>query len=187
MPANFARPDSCCLNWISPITTAPQNHSFEHKLTFLLFFVFDNFFIVTLAYACLLLWKTNVISQISIKNFIRYPKHSRIHFLIAVLFFYFCYFGWLATIFNILFAGLLMHLFNFMDNWNSWTFQITRCQNCPISALPSNLNCSTYKWISIWSAILLTQLSVASNPWLIFHYVETNWPHSTANWQFWNM
>ena len=53
---------------------------------FVLFIVFDNFFKVALVYACLLLWNTNVISQISIKNLITYPMRSQIHILTDTLY-----------------------------------------------------------------------------------------------------
>ena len=53
----------------------------EHCLSFILIIVFDNFFKVALVYAFFLLWNTNVIDKISIKNFITYQKHSQIHFI----------------------------------------------------------------------------------------------------------
>ena len=62
-----------------------RNHSLKQKLTSVLFIVFDNFFKVTLFYASLLLWNTNAICRISIKNYITYPKHSQIHFLTDTL------------------------------------------------------------------------------------------------------
>ena len=59
--------------------------SIKQKFISVQFILFDNLFKVALVYACLLLWNTNVVSWISIKNFITYPKHSQIHFLTDTL------------------------------------------------------------------------------------------------------
>ena len=69
--------------WVesAPITSLTRICYLEQKLTFVLFIFSDKFFKVTLEYACLLLWNTNAISRISIKNSMTYPKHSQIHFL----------------------------------------------------------------------------------------------------------
>ena len=70
---------------LEAVTTLPRNRSLEQKVISALFIVFENFFKITLVYACLLLWNTNDISRISINNFITYPKHSQIHFLTGTL------------------------------------------------------------------------------------------------------
>ena len=51
---------------------------FDRNVTRVIFLSFDNFFQVTLIYACLLLRNTKANSQISIINFITYPKRSQI-------------------------------------------------------------------------------------------------------------
>ena len=80
-------PNSCGLNWISPVNTAVQNRLLKQKWTSILFIVFDNFIKVTPCSACLLIWNMKAIFRISIKNSITYPKHSQIHFLVGTLFF----------------------------------------------------------------------------------------------------
>ena len=77
--------ESCDLIQIFRVITAPQNCSLEQKLASVQFIAFDNFFKVAFVYACLLLWNTKAISQISIKNFITYVKHSQIHFQTGTL------------------------------------------------------------------------------------------------------
>ena len=62
-----------------------QNRLLNHKLTYILFVCFNNFFKVAHVNACLILWNTNVISFISIKNFITYLKHRQILFLTGTL------------------------------------------------------------------------------------------------------
>ena len=79
-----------------------QNRSLESKQTSVLFIVFDTFFKVTLDYACLLLWNTNDISQISIKNSITNPKPSQTQFLTGTLFF---------SVFCLIFGASLMQHF----------------------------------------------------------------------------
>ena len=77
--------ESCGLNQICLVTFAWQNCSLEQKLISVWFIVFDNFFKVAFVIACLLLWNTNDISQIIIKNFITYAKHRHIHYLTGTL------------------------------------------------------------------------------------------------------
>ena len=69
--------DSCPLS--------EQIRSLGLKITDVLFIVFDNFFKVTLVYACFLIWNMNAISRISIKNSFTFPKQSQIHFLMETL------------------------------------------------------------------------------------------------------
>ena len=77
--------ESCDLIQIFCVITAPQNCPLEQKLASVQFIVVDNFFKVSFVYACLLLWNTKAISQISIKNFITYVKHSQVHFRTGTL------------------------------------------------------------------------------------------------------
>ena len=73
------------MNQICQQNSTPRKHSLDKKLTAIQFIFSVNFFKVTPADACLILWNTNAISWISIKNFITYPKHSQIHFLTDTL------------------------------------------------------------------------------------------------------
>ena len=70
---------------LEAVTTSPRNRSLEQKVISALFIVFENFFKITLVYACLLLWNTNAISRISIKNSITHPKNSHRHLLTGIL------------------------------------------------------------------------------------------------------
>ena len=76
----MVRHESCSLNWIYPVTITPQNCSIEQKLTSVQFIVFDNFFKVAFANACLLLWN-EIISAI----FKHCVKVGMLHFLEEVL------------------------------------------------------------------------------------------------------
>ena len=73
--------------WVesAPLTTLTRDRNIELKLTFIFFIFVDNFFMDTNVYACLLLWSTNAIYRISIKNSFTYPKHIQIHFLMGTL------------------------------------------------------------------------------------------------------
>ena len=112
--------DTCPLSltlWIFCFIDKEQNLSLEQKLTFIRFIVVDNFFKVALVYACVLLWNTNVISQISIENFIKYPKHSQIHFLTDTLLSSICLVGWADTYWTQLEGRRA-------KNWAWWSFSL---------------------------------------------------------------
>ena len=76
----IVRHESFSLNQIYPVTTAQRNCSLEQKLTSVQFIVFDNFFKVAFANACLLLWN-EIISAI----FKHCVKVGMLHFLEVLL------------------------------------------------------------------------------------------------------
>ena len=71
----------CTINHFNP----RSQHRSRTEANLHIFYLRWQFLYGNYVYACLLLWSTNAISRISIKNSFTYPKHIQIHFLMGTL------------------------------------------------------------------------------------------------------